>query len=105
MATVNIVLTSVQAAYSGGQPMPVVDSTPPFHETIASSGASQQSASTAPATAKASLLWQITALGSIWVKFGTNPTAVAGSDYLIASGQTREFDAKPSHKCAIIDAT
>jgi hypothetical protein len=50
------------------------------------------------------LFWSVTASGgNVWVLFGSNPTAVAESGYLILDGQTREFGAKSSQKVAVID--
>ena len=43
--------------------------------------------------------------GDVWVKFGATPVAAAGSDFLITSGQTREFGhLPPGTKVAAINA-
>lgn len=50
--------------------------------------------------------WVLTVTGgNVWVKFGTNPVAAAGSDWLILDGQTREFAIDGElQKIAVIDA-
>lgn len=42
--------------------------------------------------------------GDVWVKFGSAPTAAAGSDWLILEGQTRDFKVAKGTKVAVIDA-
>lgn len=86
-------------AMDGG--VPIMESIPTAKQVITSSAASQQTT----ITAGNSDVCQITASGGkIWAKFGTNPTASVGNDWLILDGQTREFGLiSPGDKVAIID--
>lgn len=103
MATVHIVLSKVQGRALTGSTMPVADSVPLFSDTMTSSGTSAQSSITAPDT---NGFWSITAKdGSVFVKFGSNPTAVTDEGWLILDGQTRDFAVSAaSEKVAIKDA-
>lgn len=98
MATVGIAFA---AAMDGTAP--VLAGQPIASEAVTSSAASQQATSTAPASPS---VCSITSSGgAIWVAFGTNPTAVAGTGYLIPDGATREFGRlAPGWKVAVIDA-
>lgn len=97
MATVAVAFT---LAMDG--PAPVVAAVPGSVQSITSSGTSAAST----ITAGNDEICQITATGgNVWVKFGSAPTAAAGSDYLILDGQTREFGfVPPGAKVAVIDA-
>lgn len=98
MATVGI---AFGAAMDGTAP--VLAAQPVASEAITSSAASQQSTSTAPASPAVCTITSIG--GAIWVTFGTNPTAVAGTGYLIPDGATRDFGRlAPGWKVAVIDA-
>lgn len=98
MATVAIAFA---AAMDGTAP--VIAAQPVSAETITSSAASQQSTNSAPDVPSVCV---VTASGgAIWVTFGANPTAVAGTSYLVTDGATREFGRLQSGwKAAIIDA-
>lgn len=70
-------------------------------EVITSSGTSQQSVT----VSANDNIWVISAItGSVWIRFGTNPTAASGDDWLICAGQTREFAGHAGHKVAVVDA-
>lgn len=100
MGTLNVVVaTRFRAGRDLGEFLP----TPLSAESVTTSGASAQ-ATAAPTDPTA--CWVLTAAGtSIWVKFGTNPTAVAGGDWLIPTGETRVFAVTPGQKVAAIDAS
>ena len=66
---------------------------------ITSSAVSQQTT----ISAEDSQYWMITTDGTIWINFGTNPTAIAGSGFMLWAG-TYYFQAKIGDKCAVIDA-
>lgn len=103
MATVHIVLSKVQGLALTGVTMPVANSVPLYSDTKTSSVTSQQSDITAPDT---NAFWSITATGgNVYVKFGSNPTAVTDEGWLILDGQTRDFAVSAaSEKVAIKDA-
>lgn len=106
MATVGVTLSAVSNTARSGlnAVMPAVDAEPYGSDMITSSGSSQQAAVTAPADADG-MFWTITASGgNVWVAFGADPTAVAGTHWLIADGTTRDFGAKANQKVAVIDA-
>lgn len=107
MATVGVALTSVSNKASSGlnAVMPSADAAATGSATIASSAVSQQVSSVVCPDDGRQHYWIITALGNVWVTFGTNPTAVAGTTYLVASGSTRDWAAKPGQMVALIDAT
>lgn len=96
MATVNVAFA--RAVDGAAQ---VLAAMPHASQSITSGAGSTQST----ITAGLDTVCQITASGGkVWVKFGANPTAAAGSDYLILDGQTREFGMIPmGFKVAVID--
>ncbi len=99
MATVSIVNAPVSVIKGVGVLLDATDSI--LSEAITSTGASQQSVM----TALADNIWVISAVGgNVWVRFGANPTAASGDDWLICAGQTREFQGKAGHKVAVVDA-
>lgn len=105
MATVAVTLTRVSNNARSGlnAVMPSPDAASYASASVTSSGTSQQAAVTSPDDAKG-MFWIITASGNdVWVTFGTNPTAAAGTSYLVVSGTTRDFAASANQKCAIID--
>jgi hypothetical protein len=74
-------------------------------ERIPTSASSQQSTIQAASTHKPNQFWVLAVTGgNVWVKFGSNPTAAAGSGFLITDGQVREFKTQPSDKVAVINA-
>lgn len=96
MATIAIAFCA-----AGEAGLPVASAYPRAVQSITSSGTSQQ----ATITAGNGEICRITASGGkIWIKFGANPTAAAGSDYLIPDGATHEFGiVAAGHKIAVID--
>jgi len=107
MATVAIAICQAATrAVVGGQTMPVVRSEPVSAEAKMSSGVSARSDLTAPAFS-GTCLWSITASGgAIWVKFGADPIAAEGDDWLILDGQTREFGVSAEGETvAFVDVT
>lgn len=107
MATVSVVLTSVSNKASSGlnAVMPSADAAATGSATIASSGASQQVSSVVCPTDGRQHYWFITALGNVWVTFGTSPTAAAGTTHLVTAGSTRDFAATAGQMAAVIDAS
>lgn len=106
MATVGIALSAVSNTASSGlnAVMPVADANAAASAAVTSSGTSQSPSVTTPSDGK-QYYWIITASGgNVWVTFGSNPTAVAGTTYLIVDGTTRDFAASAGQKCAVIDA-
>ena len=108
MATVNIALAQANnlERTQEDSPLPISDSVPDAAESLTSSGTSQQGASIASAIEWPKQHWTVTASGgAVWVKFGANPTAAAGDDWLVLDGQTRNFGVSgASEKCAVKDA-
>lgn len=109
MSTVHVVLSRVNSMGSDGDNIPVVSGTPTAKQTLtggASSVASTITAANVEARGVAGLVWAITARDAdIWVKFGTAPTAAAGSDWLIMTGETRYFGVGVyDEKVAVINA-
>lgn len=105
MATVGVTLTTVSNEARSGRNavMPSPDAAAYGSASVTSSGTSQQAAVTSPDNAKG-MFWIVTASGNdVWVTFGSNPTAAAGTSYLIVSGTTRDFAASANQKCAVID--
>ena len=104
MATLSVVVAQTYNTLTGYKG-PVPSATALDAESITTSGSSQQSTlSTSGATYGA--FWVLTASGgNVWVKFGANPTAAAGDEWLILDGQTREFGVDGyTQKVAVIDA-
>ncbi|KAA3504602.1 hypothetical protein DXM27_05150 [Rhizobium rhizogenes] len=105
MATVGIAVSAVSNKASSGlnAVMPVPDANAAASAAVTSSASSQTASVTAPSDGK-QYYWIITASGgNVWVTFGSNPTAVAGTTYLIVDGTTRDFAASAAQKCAVID--
>lgn len=102
MATVHITLGAVTARAGNDAPLSIFDSIEDQAQTMNSSGSSQQSS----LTSRKGLVWCITALDAVWVKFGDNPTAAQGTGHLIAAGTTRTFKVtNASEKLAILAAS
>jgi hypothetical protein len=102
MATVHVVLASVMPRIANGALAPIPASNVIEADTVTTTAASAQ----ATPTGEPGQVWIITALGSVYANFGTNPTAAADSGWLIASGQTREFAvSSPAELCALKDAS
>lgn len=96
MATVSIV-----NAYRGNEDVPVLRSAVLGSEAITSSGVSQQSS----VAATRDSYWHITVSGgAVWVRFGANPTAAAGDDWLIPAGGNLDVQAVTGDIVAVIDA-
>jgi hypothetical protein len=109
MAAVSIVLSNIPNQYPFSAQM-ADPSVPVASEVITSSASSQQSTNSSGAAASTSAstssyrMWTITSTGNVWVKFGRNPTAVAGS-LLIPAGASRRFlVSSDNEKVAVIDA-
>lgn len=101
MATISVVFSEVSGGSAGGGARPVSDGIPLSAEYIASTGSSKQSVNSSPSP---TCYCTITATGGgVWVKFGENPTAAAGSDWLVLNGQTRDFKVGKGTKVAVID--
>jgi hypothetical protein len=82
----------------------VPNTAPTAAEVITTSGTSQQSSNSVPA-ADDNEYWIITVSGGdLWVKFGADPTAAAGDEWLVTDGQTREWKALSGDKVAVINA-
>ena len=99
MATVSITGTDVD--HRTGVPIEIAE--PRVSESITSSASSQQSTNTFLAGEHVT----VTASGgAVWVAFGANPTAAAGTTHLVTDGQTRAFFNRTTDqaKVAIIDA-
>lgn len=103
MATVQINLSSSTARI---QQQPVADSHPIGGDTITSSGSSQQGTTVAASNPGYDIYWSVTSSGgSVWVTFGSNPTAAPGTSWLIPDGQTFWLRAVPGDIAAVIDAS
>jgi len=83
--------------------MPVASSITDASELLNTTTTSAQSVMTAT---RLNQYWIVTAIdGNVWINFGTNPTAVAGSGWLVVNGTTREFSVTGlPEKLAAIDA-
>jgi hypothetical protein len=107
MATVHVVLASVDQACSvSGNVIPVPKSAPVNQDTVTTTASSQVAAITAPQPPNG-LFWSITAAdANVWANFGTGtPTAVAETGWLILAGQTREFAVSVAgEKVAVVNA-
>lgn len=105
MATVHVVVGYSKGRGVGGAALPILASQPSQVDTVTSSSTSAQAT---PVVTQAEVndgaLWSITTTGDIYVRFGSNPTAVADQGYLITAGSTREFSALVDEKVAIKDA-
>lgn len=107
MATVHITVSQVCSRARTGTTMPVLESRPSQADTLTSSDTSQQSDIFANAVdlGTSVFFWAVTTTGDIWVRFGTNPTAVAGEGYLLLAGTTSYFSVTGSaEKIAVKDA-
>lgn len=107
MATAEIKLGTVSNNSKTTLAMPVLASAPLDADTIVLSGTSQQTDFAAPADQVNGMFWRVTAIGgNMRVKFGTNPTAVAGEGggWVILSGVTDYFAAVAGDKAAVISA-
>jgi hypothetical protein len=103
MARLAIALDRVRNGAMSSGTMPVPTSITDASELLNTTAASAQSVMTASQTSQ---YWIVTALdGNVWVNFGPNPTAVAGSGWLIVNGTTREFSVSAANeKLAAVDA-
>lgn len=104
MATVNFSLNRVDGRATTGSTMPVTKSQHEAEEDIVSSGTSQQLS--IAGTAPGQQFWTVEASGgAVWVKFGANPTAVAGEGWLVPDGGSRSFSVTEVDEIpAVIDA-
>lgn len=92
MATVHVVLAQASGRSSTGATQPVINSVEYAADTMEPSATSAQSAAVAPASGWENLFWSITASGgNVYAQFGSDPTAMAKTGWLILDGQTREF--------------
>jgi hypothetical protein len=107
MSTVHITLDRLNPHASNRIALGMVDAQPGFAETITgNSSASQQAGITVPGNFDTNFyVWTITALGqNVWINFGDDPTAAAGSGRLIPAGVTRAFSATAAgEKIAVRD--
>lgn len=104
MATLSVVVAQTYNPMTGYR-NPVPSATALASTSVTTSGTSQQADITSSG-ASYGAFWVLTASGGdVWVKFGSDPTAAAGDEWLIVDGQTRDFaiDAY-SQKVAVIDA-
>lgn len=98
MATVAYAFTSVMQVGAAA-----VYGKPSASGTITSSGTSAQSTGVSSAGGEVAVVTPKD--GDVWVIVGNNPTAVAGTDYLVKSGTTVHIGVAASgHKVAVIDA-
>lgn len=105
MATIGIALTSVSGSGRAGlNSVPFWPDSRAFaNEAIVGSAVSQQSSF---ACLTDGLFWNIAASGGgIWVAFGPNPTASAGTAFLIPDGAVGIFAARKGDFAAVIDAS
>jgi hypothetical protein len=106
MATLSVVIAQTFNPKRGYRD-PVPSAVPFATEVITTTDTSQQSDiyNTGVYGAYGSY-WIVTASGGdVWVKFGSDPTASEGNDWLILDGQTREFAVDADgQKLAVIDA-
>lgn len=101
MAT-SVALSRSQTAFANGQVAPVFEAIPLIAENIANPTSSTQTTGTAPTGIIA--VWRIATDTAIWVAFGTNPIASAGTSYFIPAGAELHVGAEPGHKVAVINA-
>jgi hypothetical protein len=107
MATAHFVVAQVNSRGLTNAALPIPLSVPMESEAISTSGTSQATTAAVPGTNRFSdHVWIVSVSGgNVWVKFGATPTAAAGNDWLIQSGETREFGATVGgEKAAVIDA-
>lgn len=106
MSTVNVVLGQIRTRAQTGLTMPVYSSVPVATETINSSNTGSTASTISSPVAANGYFWTVTAInGNVWAKFGTNPVANTGSDWLILSGTSRDFAVSAaSEKIAVRDA-
>ncbi|CAN7303116.1 hypothetical protein LJR231_001550 [Phyllobacterium sp. LjRoot231] len=103
MALVNVSLGRLLDGTTKGLAL-LPASKPISSEAMTSAAGSAQGTQIAPDN-KGQLFWSVTASGGdVWVKFGINPIASAGGDWLVSDGQTREWTATPLEKIAVVDA-
>ena len=100
MATVSVTLARVRGDVNRPIPRSVPDETA---TTITTSGTSQQASITADDLGE---VWVITTSGgNVWAAFGSDPTATAGTHWLLLAGTTREFSVSAvSEKVAVVNA-
>lgn len=102
MVTIGVVRQGI------GGPMAVLGSTPRYKEKVTSGVGSVATTITIDNLDKdggAGQIWEVSAVDhAIYVKFGSAPTASAGNDWYIPSGQTRWFGGVTGDKIAIIEA-
>lgn len=70
-------------------------------QAITTSSSSQQSAA---ANSTQKVVRVTVAGGNVWVAIGVNPTAVAGTQFLMTDGSTEYFAVNDGDKVAVIDA-
>lgn len=107
MATVAVALTSVSNKASSGlnAVMPTPDAAATGSAALTSSAASQQVTTVVCPADGRQHYWLVTASGGdVWVTFGANPTAVAGTTWLVVDGTTRDWAATAGQMAAVIDA-
>ncbi len=106
MATVNIVLSRMWGVSMCGTNLPVIDGNAKSAQSLTSSGTSQASTpvSADPQRGAYNIMRITSSGGNVWAKFGSSPTAAAGSDWLLVDGVSYDFVVRPGDKVAIIDA-
>jgi len=107
MATVAVTLSAVSNRANSGlnAVMPALDASAYGSDDLTSSGTSQQVDSVVCPGDGRQYFWTVTAAGgNVWVTFGVNPTAAAGTTWLVIDGTTRDFAAEAGQMAAVIDA-
>jgi|GEM_PF-2237997 hypothetical protein len=110
MAICHITLCDVRNNSLTGTTMPVPQSVAIDAETITTSGTSQQSTIAASQlniyAGASTLIWTVVSTSNIWVDFGVDPTADAGSGWFVPAGVPMSFSVTVSaEKIAVKDAT
>jgi len=91
---------SVIVGYKGSDDAPVMRTSVESSEVVTSSAVSAQSVG----VAGENTFWEIACATNLWVTFGTNPTAAAGTTFLVFGGSPRQFQARKGDKVAVVDA-
>lgn len=103
MASVHVVLCTVQGRALTGAALPLASSVPIGAQTVEVSGISAQAGLVAEA---AGLVWVLTAVGgAAWAAFGPDPEAAAGAGWLIPQGPPVYLAVtNAGERCAVIAA-
>ena len=98
MATVNIKFFKPALLQGAAALMSTNSST--IDETLTSSPVSQSTTNSATGTNYARV---VASGGNVWLKFGTNPTAVTGTGHLLIEGIPEFFYVENGFKVAVVD--